>query len=96
MSKVASRSEPKLCGISVSTSRAELSKTMGSIQPRAHKRAKGNGFGGNAEENVKRVSRNNVREVRDYSNAVPSIRSIVREHVGRGSSMRKSRGGLRT
>ena len=96
MSKVASRSEPKLCGISVSTSRAELSKTMGSIQPRAHKRAKGNGFGGNAEENVKRVSRNNVREVRDYSNAVPSIGGIVRGCVNGQGSKRKSRGRVRT
>ena len=77
MSKVASRSEPKLCGISVSTSRAELSKTMGSIQPRAHKRAKGNGFGGNARKDIKGMSRDNVRELRDYGNAVPGIGSFV-------------------
>jgi hypothetical protein len=57
--------------------RAELGEMMGSIWPRAHKRAKGNGFRGNTGENVKRVSGNDIREVRDYSNAVPSIRSIV-------------------
>ena len=96
MSKVALRSQPKLCGISVSTSRVELGETMSSIWPGAHKRAKGNGFRGNAGEIVKRVSRNTIREVRDYSNAVPSIRSIIRGCVGRGSSMRKSRGRVRT
>jgi hypothetical protein len=77
MSKVASRSEPKLCGISVSTLRVELSEVMSSIWPGAHKRMKSNGFRGNVGENVKRVSRNNIREVRDHSNAVPGIRSLV-------------------
>jgi hypothetical protein len=47
-------------------------------------------------ENVKRVSRVDVREVRDYSNAVPSVRNIIRGHVDRGSGMRKSRGRVRT
>jgi hypothetical protein len=58
-------------------SREKLGETMGSIWPRAYKRAKGNRFRGNTGENVKRVSGNDVREVGDYSNAVPSIRSIV-------------------
>ena len=48
VSKVPSRSEPELCGISISMSRAELSEAMGSIWPGAHKRVKGNGSGGNA------------------------------------------------
>jgi hypothetical protein len=77
MSKMASRSQPELCGVSISTARPELGKTVSSIWPGAHKRTKGNRFRGNAGKNVKRVSRNDVREVRDYSNAVPSIRSIV-------------------
>ena len=91
MSEVASRGKPKLCGVSISTARPELGKTVSSIRPGAHKRTKGNRFRGNAGKNVKRVSRNNVREVRDYSNTVPSIRSIVQGHVSRRSSMRKSR-----
>jgi hypothetical protein len=69
---------------------------MSSIWPRVHKGAKGNGFRGNTGENVKRVSGNNVREVRDYSNAVPSIRSIIQGRVNRRSGMRKSRGRVRT
>ena len=92
---MASRSEPEFCVVAISTTGVELSEAVSSIQPRAHKRAKGNGFGGNTGENVKRVSRNDVREVRDYSNAVPSIRSIVRGCVDRGSGMRKSRGRVR-
>jgi hypothetical protein len=74
---VALRSKPKLCGVSVSTSRAELSEAMSSIWPGAYKRVKGNGFGGNVGENVKRVSGNNIKKVRDDSNAVPGIRSLV-------------------
>jgi hypothetical protein len=74
---MASRSEPEFCGVSISTSRAELGKAMSSIWPRVHKRVKGNGFWGNMGENVERVSGNNIREVRDYGNAVPSIRSLV-------------------
>ena len=96
MSKVTSRSEPKLCGISISTSRAELSKAMSGVWPGAHKGAKGNRSGGDVGENVKRVSGNNVREVRDYSNTVPSIKGIIRGCVGRGSTVRKSRGRVRT
>ena len=96
VSKMAPRSEPELCGISVSMSRAEFSKAMSSIGPGVHERAKGNRFWGNTGENVKRVSGNNVREVRDYSNAVPGISSIVQGRIIRGSGMRKSRGRVRT
>jgi hypothetical protein len=56
---------------------------------------KGNGFGGNAGEDIKRMSRDNVREVRDYSNAIPSIRSLVGRGVNRWSGVRKSRGRVR-
>ena len=76
VSKVAPRGKPKLCGISVSMTRAKLGEAMGSVRPAAHKGSKSNGFGGNAGEDVKRMSGNNVREVRDYGNAVPGIGSL--------------------
>jgi len=72
-----SRGDPEFGRIAVSTSGMELSKAVSSIRPRVHKGAKGSGFGGNTGENIKRVSRNGIREVRDNSNAVPSIRSFV-------------------
>jgi hypothetical protein len=96
MSKVASRSKPELGEVSVSMSRAELSKVVSSIWPRVHKGVKGNRFGGNMGEDIKRVSRDNVREVRDYGNAVPGIRGFVGRGVSGQSVMRKSRGRVRT
>jgi hypothetical protein len=75
--------------------RTELSKAVSSVWPRAHKGTKGNGFGGNAGEDIKRMSRDNVREVRDYSNAIPSIRSLVGRGVNGWSGVRKSRGRVR-
>ena len=96
MGKMAPRGEPKLCEVSVSTLGAELSKAMGSVQPTAHKGSKGNGFGGNAREDIKRMSGNNVREVRDHGNAVPGIGSLVSRGVNRWGRMRKSRGRVRT
>jgi hypothetical protein len=92
---MSSRSEPKLCGISISMSRVQLGEAMSSIQPGAHKRAKGTRFGGNMGKSIKRVSRNDVREVRDHSNAVLSIGSLIRGCVDRGNGMRKSRGRVR-
>ena len=77
MSKMAPRSKPEFCVIAIGMSGVELSEVMSSIWPGAHKRMKSNGFRGNVGENVKRVSRNNIREVRDHSNAVPGIRSLV-------------------
>jgi hypothetical protein len=50
---------------------------MGSVWPGAHKGVKSDGFGGNVGEDIKGVSRNNIREVRDYGNAVPGIRSLI-------------------
>ena len=76
--------------------RVEFSKAMGSIWPRAHKRAKGKRFRGNMGKNVQRVSRNDVRELRDYSNAIPTVRGLIGRCVSRWSSMRKSRGRVRT
>jgi hypothetical protein len=42
------------------------------------------------------MSGDNVREVRDYSNAVPSIGSLVGRGVNGWGGMRKSRGRVRT
>jgi hypothetical protein len=42
------------------------------------------------------MSGNDVREVRDYSNAVPGIRSLVSRSVDGWGGMRKSRGRVRT
>jgi hypothetical protein len=69
---------------------------MGRVQPGVHKGVKGNGFGGNAGENIKGVSRDNIREVRDYSNAVPGIGSLVDRGINRWGRVRKSRGRVRT
>ena len=81
VSEVALRGKPKLCGVTISTSRAELGEAVSSIRPAAHKGANGNGFGGNAGKDIKRMSRNDVREVRDYGNAVPGIGSLISRSV---------------
>jgi hypothetical protein len=96
VSKVAPRGKPKLCGISVSTTRAKLGEAMGSVRPVAHKGLKGNGFRGNTREDVKRMSGDNIREVRDYGNAVPGIGSLIRGCVNGRGRVRKSRGRVRT
>ena len=96
VSKVTSRSKPELGEVSISTSRAELSEAVSSIRPRVHKGVKGNGFGGNMRKDVKGMSRDDVGEVRDYSNAIPSIRSFVGRCVSGRGGMRKSRGRVRT
>jgi hypothetical protein len=96
VSKVTPRGKPQLCGVSVSASRAELSKAVGSVWPSAHKGANSNGFGGNAGKNIKGMSGDDVREVRDHSNAVPGVRSLVTRGVNRWGRMRKSRGRVRT
>ena len=96
MSEMASRGEEELCVIPVSTSRMELSKAMGSIWPTAHERAKGDGFGGNAGKDIKGMGGDNVREVRDYGNAVPGIGSFIGRGVNGRGRVRKSRGRVRT
>ena len=96
MSKVASRSKPELCGVSVSTSRAELSKAMSSVWPGAHERAKGNRFRGNVGKDIKGMSRNDIKEVRDYGNAVPGIGVLIGRSVSGQRSVRKGRGRVRT
>ena len=96
VSKVASRGEEELCVVPVSASRTELSKAMGSVWPTAHEGVNGNRFGGNTGEDIKGVSRNDVREVRDYSNAVPGVGSLVGRGVNGWGRVRKSRGRVRT
>jgi hypothetical protein len=96
MSEVAPRSKPELCGVSISALRIELSKAMSSVWPGAHERAKGNRFRGDAGKDIKGVSGDDVREVRDYRNAVPGIGSLVRGCVNGRGRVRKSRGRVRT
>jgi hypothetical protein len=95
VSEVAPRGKPKLCRISISTPRVELSKAVSSVQPGAHKGAKGNGFRGNVEKDIEGMSRDNIREVGDYSNAVLGIRGLVGRSVNGWCGMRKSRGRVR-
>ena len=60
---MATRGKPELGEVVVAASGDELSKAMGSIWPRAHKGAKGKGFGSNAGEIIKGMSRDSIREV---------------------------------
>jgi len=95
MSEVAVRGEEELCVVSVSASRVELSKVVGSIWPMAHEGAKGDGFGGNVGKDIKGVSGDNVGEVRDYGNAVPGIGGLIGRGVNGWGRVRKSRGRVR-
>ena len=52
VSEVAPRGEIKLPGFSVSVSRAELGKAMGSVRPGAHKGANTKGFRGKAGKDI--------------------------------------------
>jgi len=88
--------EEEFCILTVSPSRDKLGKPMSSIWPAAHEGAKSNRFGGDPREDVKRMSGNNVREVRDHGNAVPGIGSLIGRGVGRRGRVRKSRGRVRT
>ena len=95
MSKVRARHEPKLGIIVISVKGVKLSKAMGSIGRGTQQGSKTERFWFNMGKDIKRMSRNNVREARDYSNAVPSIRSLE-EGIGiRRGGRRKSRGGFR-
>jgi hypothetical protein len=95
ISEVAPRGKPKLCRVSISASGVELVKVMSGIQPAAYKGAKGNGFGGNAGKDIKGMSGDDVREVRDHGNAVSGIGSLVGRSVDGRGGMRKSRGRVR-
>jgi len=93
---MAPRSEPEFCVVAISTTGVELSEVVSSIQPRAHKGAEGNGFRGNVGKDIKGMSGNDVREVRDYGNAVPGIGGLVGRGVNGRGRVRKSRGRVRT
>jgi len=96
VSEVAPRGEEEFCVVSVNASGTELSKAMGSIWPTAHEGAKGNGFGGNTRKDIKGVSGDDVREVRDHGNAVPGVGSLISRGVNGWGRVRKSRGRVRT
>jgi hypothetical protein len=96
VSKMSSRGEKELCILPVSSSGVELGKAMSSIWPGAHEGMKAKGFRGNAWKDVKRMGWDDVREVRDYGNAVPGIRCLVSRGVNGRGRMRKSRGRVRT
>ena len=74
----------------------EFGKAMSSIGPTTHKGTEGNWFRGNTGEDIKGVSRDNVREVRDYSNAVPGVGSLVGGCVNGWGRARKSRARIRS
>jgi hypothetical protein len=96
VSEVATRGKPELRRVPISVARAELGITVSSIWPAAHKGAKGKRFRGNVGKDIKWMSRDDVREVRDYSNAVPGIRGFIGRGVNGRGGMRKSRGRFRT
>ena len=95
VSKVALRSEPEFCEVSISMSRAELGEAMGSIRPGMHKGMHCQGFRSDVGKDIKGMGGDDVREVRDYSNAVPGVRSLVGGRVNGQGRMRKSRGRVR-
>jgi hypothetical protein len=96
VSKMPSRGEPELCVIPVSTSGVELGEAMGSVRPGAHEGMETKGFRGNARKDIKRMSRDNVREVGDHGKAVPTVGSLVGRGVNRWGRVRKSWGRVRT
>ena len=55
----------KYSRVSISTISIEISKAMEGVRVRAYKGAKSNWFRIKAREEIKRVSRNSVRKVRD-------------------------------
>ena len=96
VSKMPSRGKKELCIVPVSSSGAELGKVMSSVWPAVHEGADSNRFRGNAGKDIKRVSGDDIREVRDYGDAVSGIRSLVGRCVNGWGGMRKSRGRVRT
>jgi len=96
MSEMPSRGKPELCVIPVLASGVERGEAMGSVRPGAHKGAEAKGFRGNAWKDIKRMGWDDIREVRDYSNAVLGIRGFVTRGINGWGGMRKSRGRVRT
>jgi hypothetical protein len=96
VSEVAPRGKPELYRVSISLLGAEIGKAMSSVWLVAHEGVKGKGLGGNVGENIQGMSGDNVREVRDYGNAVLRIGSLVGRGVNGWGRVRKSRGRVRT
>jgi hypothetical protein len=96
MSKMGPRGDPESCRVSISALGMELSKAVRGIGLGTHEGAHSYGFRSNVGKDIKRVSKDDIREVRDHSNAVPSIRSIIGRCINGQGSMRKSRGRFRT
>jgi hypothetical protein len=90
------RGNPECHRVSVNMSGMELSEAVRGIRPRMHKGMHSYRLRSNMGKDVQRMGRDDIREVRDYSNAVPSIRSIVGRCVNGWGSVRKSRGRVRT
>jgi hypothetical protein len=95
MSKVGLRGDPEPCRVSVSVSGTELSKAVRGIGPGMHEQTHSYRFRSNAGKDIKGMSRDDIREVRDHSDAIPSIRSIVGGCINGRGSVRKSRGRFR-
>jgi hypothetical protein len=73
MGKVRVRHEPKLCWITIGMKRMELKKAMGSVRRRMNQGSNRKGFRLKARMDIKGMGRDNIREARDHSNAVPGI-----------------------
>jgi hypothetical protein len=56
----------------------------------------GEGFRGKAREDIKRMSRNSVRKVRDDSNSILYIGDLIRGCVNQWGNVRKIGGRVRT
>ena len=96
VSEVGPRGDPEFSRVFVRTLGTELSKAVRGIGPRTHEGLHSYRLRSNTGKDVKGMGRENIREVRDYSNAVPHIRSLVGRSVSGWRGMRKSRGGIRT
>ena len=71
--QVRARHKPKLCGITISAKGAKLGKAMRTIGPGTKKGFKREGIRGDTRKNIKRMGRDDFRETRDHSHAVPGI-----------------------
>jgi hypothetical protein len=71
--KVRVRHELKLRWIAISMKRMELKKVMGSVRRRTNQGLNRKGFRLKARKDIKGMGRDDVREARDHSNAVPGI-----------------------
>ena len=77
------RCKAKLGIIAVNAKGSELGKAVRGIGRGAKQETKTEGFWFNTGEDVKGMGGDNVREARDYGNAVPSVRSLE-EGIGIG------------